>query len=95
LSVERTRPILVTGSHRSGTSWVGQTLAQAPGVFYVHEPFNLDRPPSRGICNIKPEHWFTHITTESEASYYRALENTIHLRYDWRAAARSITAGDT
>ena len=34
------RPILVTGAHRSGTTWVGKMLALAPGVAYVHEPFN-------------------------------------------------------
>ena len=38
------RPILVTGSIRSGTTWVGQTLATAPGVALIHEPFNQDHP---------------------------------------------------
>lgn len=37
---KKNAPILVTGGHRSGTTWVGQVLAQAPGAFYVHEPFN-------------------------------------------------------
>ena len=35
-------PILVTGSHRSGTTWAGQMLATAPGIGYIHEPFNCD-----------------------------------------------------
>ncbi|MHA7865478.1 sulfotransferase [Flagellimonas marinaquae] len=33
--------ILVTGSHRSGSTWVGQVLAKASGTRYIHEPFNL------------------------------------------------------
>jgi Sulfotransferase family len=88
----RARPILVTGSHRSGTTWVGRILARAPGVLYVHEPFNLGHPPGRGVCNVRPEHWFAHVTAENEAAYRRAFENTIGLRYDWLVAARSVTS---
>ena len=36
--------ILVTGSHRSGTTWVGRTLAQHPRIKYIHEPFNITHP---------------------------------------------------
>ena len=39
------KPILVTGAHRSGTTWVGKMLALAPGVAYIHEPFNPRTPP--------------------------------------------------
>ena len=35
------KPILITGSHRSGTTWVGRILSNAPRVRYIHEPFNL------------------------------------------------------
>lgn len=35
------RPIFVTGNGRSGTSWIGKTLAQAPGLVYYREPCNL------------------------------------------------------
>jgi hypothetical protein len=31
-------PILVTGAHGSGTTWVGKLLALAPGTGYAHEP---------------------------------------------------------
>lgn len=34
--------ILVTGSHRSGTTWTGKVLSQSNNIRYVHEPFNLD-----------------------------------------------------
>ena len=37
-------PILVTGAHRSGTTWVGKMLALAPGIGYVHEPFSPRTP---------------------------------------------------
>lgn len=37
-------PIFVTGTHRSGTTWVAKMLA-VPGLWYVHEPFN----PNKGV----------------------------------------------
>ena len=38
--------ILVTGSHRSGTTWVGNILALANGTRYVQEPFNRETNPT-------------------------------------------------
>jgi hypothetical protein len=35
------RPILVTGSFRSGTTWVGRTIAFDKSVEYISEPFNI------------------------------------------------------
>ena len=37
-SIPEGPPIFVTGTHRSGTTWVATMLA-VPGVWYVHEPF--------------------------------------------------------
>ena len=33
-------PILVTGIHRSGTIWLGKTLALSENSFFIFEPFN-------------------------------------------------------
>ena len=49
IEVMHTKPILVTGSHRSGTTWVGKMLAATGSVGYIHEPFNLKNRP--GICS--------------------------------------------
>jgi hypothetical protein len=84
------KPILVTGAPRSGTTWVGRMLAEAPGVFYIHEPFNLDYPPSLGICDARFKYWFTHITRETDAQYYRAIRNTLAFRYNWAGALSSL-----
>lgn len=35
-------PIFVTGSHRSGTTWVAAMLT-VPGIWYIHEPFNPNK----------------------------------------------------
>ena len=35
-------PILVTGAHRSGTTFVGKMLSIRSEIGYIHEPFNKD-----------------------------------------------------
>jgi hypothetical protein len=56
--------ILVTGPHRSGTTWVGKTIAFHDSVHYVHEPFNVSHPnPDAGITLNK---WFTHAPTSPQ-----------------------------
>src|SRR5688500_10504228 len=83
-------PILVTGAHRSGTSWVGRIIALSPAVFYIHEPFNVSDGPGPGICGVTFENWFTYIDATNERSYYAPLHKTIALQYGLAAALRSI-----
>jgi|SRR5579859_1100286 len=87
--------ILVTGSHRSGTTWVGKTIAASPAVVYFREPFNLDRPPEERWVPVK--YWYTYVSTENEQAYAGAIRRIL----DWRlnpyaplqaAGARPITA---
>ena len=51
-------PIFVTGTHRSGTTWVSKMLA-VPGLWHVHEPFS----PLKGAW---PE-TFTYLRPDGEA----------------------------
>lgn len=53
------RHILVTGSHRSGTTWVGKTVALHPRVEYVHEPFHAGNPNK--LVGLRPENWFEYV----------------------------------
>lgn len=81
------RAILVTGSHRSGTTWVGKVIAEAPRIAYIHEPFNPHSRP--GLCAARFSHWFTYVTAENEASYRRAIERTLSFQYDLLAEIKS------
>lgn len=83
--MKSTKPILVTGSHCSGTTWVGRMIAVSPDVTYIHEPFNINH--DRGICNAQFEHWFTFVCEQNEAKYYKKFEDTMALRYDLRGLA--------
>ena len=61
------RPILVTGAHRSGTTWIGKMLALAPGVGYIHEPFSPATAP--GISSAAFDVYFICIIVENEVRY--------------------------
>jgi LPS sulfotransferase NodH len=39
------QPILVTGAHRSGTTWVGKILCASGEAAYISEPLNLWHRP--------------------------------------------------
>jgi hypothetical protein len=82
------RPILVTGAHRSGTTWIGRMLALAPGVAYVHEPFSPKTP--KGLSPAPFRRYFTVVTRANEARYRPGLEETLALRYDLGAQLRSV-----
>jgi hypothetical protein len=88
--VNSERPILVTGAHRSGTTWVGKMLALAPGVGYVHEPFNPKMP--NGLSPAGFRRYYTVVTPENEDRYRRGLEESLALRYDLGAQLRSVTS---
>ena len=83
----RSKPILVTGTHRSGTTWVGRMIASSLNVFYIQEPFNLLH--ERGICNIEFKYWFTYISSRNEMPYLDGLTKTIRLDYDLPAQIKS------
>lgn len=87
-SAPPTRPILVTGSHRSGTTWVGRMIAASPGVGYIHEPFNLGT--SRGVCRAPLRYWFTRVGPKDEDRFLGPLRDTISFRYSLGGAAREI-----
>lgn len=78
------RPILVTGSHRSGSTWVGHVLALAAGTGYIHEPFNRNTSP--GICRARFPANLTYVTEANEAPYLAGLRDTLAWRYDLGAA---------
>jgi hypothetical protein len=83
-------PILVTGSHRSGTTWTGRMLAAAPGVGYIHEPFSPRRWP--GWSRRPIPRWYVHVTEENERGYEGLVEDVLAFRYPTRSALRVRSA---
>jgi hypothetical protein len=72
-------PILVTGAHRSGTTWVGKMLAASGQAAYISEPLNVLHRP--GVFSAPIQHWYTYICVENESDYLPALRQTLAFRY--------------
>lgn len=83
------RPILVTGAHRSGSTWVGRMIAESPAVRYIHEPFNPDafRP---GICAARFPSEFTYVCAENASAYVDDLRRCFELRYAFRQGLGAV-----
>ena len=76
-------PILVTGAHRTGTTWVGKMLAASPQVAYISEPLNVWHRP--GVLRAPVSKWYTLICEENEAQYVPAFREMFGFRYGlWR-----------
>jgi hypothetical protein len=73
------KPILVTGIHRSGTTWVGKMLSASNDVAYISEPLNVHHRP--GILFVPTKHWYTYISNENQSLYFQAFQDTIRFRY--------------
>jgi hypothetical protein len=82
------RPILVTGAHRTGTTWVGKVLAANPQVAYISEPLNVWHRP--GVMRAPVCHWYTYICPDNEAVFYPALTETLNFNYHLGKEIRSL-----
>lgn len=84
------RPILVTGSHRSGTSWVGRMLAACPDppIAYLWEPFSVLHRP--GVCDARFPYWFPYVGPENQRLYRQSLQDMLAFRYKTMAEFRSV-----
>jgi hypothetical protein len=84
-------PILVTGAHRTGTTWVGRMLAAAPGIAYISEPLNVRHRP--GVFRAPVKRWYTYINPENESEYLPAFHELIDFSYHLWDEIRSIRSG--
>lgn len=72
------KPILVTGSHRSGTTWVGKIISEAHEIVYIHEPLNIDYSLAR--YGRRLDRWFTYICEENENDYISYYQDLFKLK---------------
>src|SRR5215217_9620997 len=76
-------PILVTGAHRSGTSWVGRMLAAGGQAALINEPFNRSHPS--GVMRAPVRSVYTYVCPENEAEYLGPMRDTLAYRYQYWA----------
>ena len=89
------KPILVTGTHCSGTTWVGRMLAATSQVGYIQEPFNP--AISFGENPFPFEHCFQYIASEASESetagrYFETFSAITTFRYPFRQHTNQINS---
>jgi hypothetical protein len=84
-------PILVTGMHRSGGSWVAKMIEGGGDVVHVNEPFNRRHPPglTPGILRVPPPVAYQYVGPHNEADYLPGFRDMLQLRYDLPAELRA------
>lgn len=82
------RPILVTGAHRSGTTWIGKMLAVDPCTAYISEPLNVWHRP--GVFRVPIQNWYQYICDENEEAYLSAFNELLEYEYHLWKEIRSI-----
>lgn len=87
MSAERF-PILVTGAHRSGTTWVGRLLASAPKTSYISEPLNVLHRP--GVFSARIRYWYTYVCRDNGADFLPAYSDLFSFRYHLGAELASL-----
>jgi hypothetical protein len=81
-------PILVTGTHRSGTTWVGKMLAADACTAYISEPLNVLHRP--GVLRMKVKYWYQYICEDNEREYLPAFQELLEFDYHLWDEIRSL-----
>mgnify|MGYP006285720645 CR=1 FL=1 len=84
------KPILVSGAHRTGTTWVGRVLSSSSSVTYISEPLHLHH--SLGVLAAPVHHWYTYICEENEGAFLDAYQDTVEFRYRTWAALQELNS---
>jgi len=86
-----TRPVLVTGSNRSGTTWVGEALAQSDEVQYLHEPFNPSIWPR--LLERRPNGHYIYLCEDNGAPWERPVDRLLRYRFPVASQLRDVSSG--
>ena len=81
-------PILVTGTHRSGTTWVGKMLAADSRTAYISEPLNVLHRP--GVLRAKVNKWYQYVCEDNENEYLPAFLEMLDYDYHLLDEIRSL-----
>ena len=84
------KPILITGSPRSGTSWVGRIIGHVPFIRYIHEPFNISTNPCH--CGVKFNYWFYYLSSSNLHEFEEHLKHVMYPAYS-RAGLLNLITG--
>ena len=80
------KTILITGSHRSGSTWLGKVICTAKETTYIHEPFNISR-----YKNSPFKYWFEYVGNETSDKQQKKVKEYLMFYYSF---FHSKTIGD-
>jgi Sulfotransferase family len=75
---EDRKPILITGSHRSGSTWLASMLALSKNSLMAHEPFNI-QSWAYALDGLA-KYWFTYAPALPQDAALEAYSNVIEQR---------------
>jgi len=75
-----TRPILVTASHRAGTTWIGKMIAQSFLTYYIGEVFH---PGNLLLSTNLLTHWYEYVTAETGDAFVQPLGRILAFDFAW------------
>lgn len=80
--IQDTRPILVTGSHRSGSTWVGKMLNLSWQTYYLSEVFH---PQDGHLGRDLLKHWFLYVPANQgvEHELFQPVDRILSLNFNW------------
>jgi hypothetical protein len=81
-------PILVTGTHRSGTTWVGKMLAADSRTAYISEPLNVLHRP--GVLQVRVNKWYQYVCEVNEKEYLPSFLELLDYDYHLMDEIRSL-----
>ena len=74
--IMNSNPIIITGSHRSGTTWVGNVLKNLSIVYYIHEPLTPNSI-TRGL--FKSDIWYKYLDPKKQYPEIKSVLNNLFI----------------
>ncbi|NND62765.1 MAG: hypothetical protein HKN48_06180 [Flavobacteriaceae bacterium] len=85
------QPIIVSGAHRSGSTWIGKTISEAKGIRYVHEPFNIQMK----VHECPFPYWFQHFSEKTPSEEKKQARKYLDpfFNFSWSFAFQKLCNG--
>ncbi|QXP78211.1 MULTISPECIES: sulfotransferase [Winogradskyella] len=67
------KTLLITGIHRSGSTWMGKIMGMSKELQYIHEPFNIAKNSDMPL-----QYWYQYFTLDSDVSVRKKLKKYLN-----------------
>jgi len=75
--------ILITGSHRSGTTWVGKVISQSENILYIPDPF---QPNGLLRRSYQLDMWYKYFRVNQGKRFQKQLQRISTFNYSYKEA---------